>query len=149
MIKLLVGLGALAYLGKQAYQVLDGITVEMQQAQVRGVSGGSNPQLHVVLPVQVGNDNIFGVTITKLEGGVFYGGVELSRVRLNRVAIAPNKTTLLPLEINVPLRGVYNDVSNIISSGNLLSALINPITFKGTLYVAGLSFPIEKNIPIA
>jgi len=150
-----VGAGAIvsSVIKKGGEKVADNITVSVG-TPIIDKSLFTNGSINLKLPISIENKNIIPIGVSSFSGVVSYGAVTLSNVSLpTGFYINPNDSDTITLNIAIPIQKVLNDLSNVVSSGNLFNALLNKIYLNGSINMkyngVNLSIPIESvEIPI-
>lgn len=110
--------------------------------------------VRIDLPITVTNNNIFPLGVNSFNGVIKYGSVTLTTVGLPYGIWVPSGGTVtVTVDVDIPLRQVYNDMSVALANGNILSVALNKILLSGTVNVTGngtgVSIPLNNiSIPI-
>jgi LEA14-like dessication related protein len=110
--------------------------------------------VRVDLPITVTNDNVFPLGVNSFEGVIKYGNITLTTIGLPYgIWVPAGGTITVNVDVDIPLRRVYDDLAIAIANGNILNTLLNKITLSGTVHVVGkgtgVSIPLtDIAIPI-
>ena len=106
------------------------------------------------LPITVTNNNIFPLGVNSFGGVVKYGNITLTTVALPYGIWVPSGGTItVTVDVDIPIKRVYDDMAAAFSSGNILNVVLNKILLSGVVDVVGngtgVSIPLNNiAIPI-
>lgn len=132
------GIAILGYATKSAAEkLISNVVVQAGQPQLDNTPF-SQGYFKLDLPVSIANYNPFPLGIDYFAGVIKYGEITLSNVSLPfGLWVNANDSTIINLNIDIPINTVFNDIANLINSGNIFGAILNKITLNGEIKVLG------------
>lgn len=150
--------GGLALVGYAATvaasSIIDNIDYEVGKPTLDSQTPPTGPNgevyARIQLPISITNRNAVGLGIDSFSGVVSYGLITLAQIAIPyQVWLAAGQTTIINIDINIPINVVMNDIAAAVSSGNILSTIMNKIYLNGEVNIGGLTIPIAQTaIPI-
>jgi hypothetical protein len=110
--------------------------------------------VRVDLPITVSNQNPFPLGVSSFNGVIKYGNITLTSVGLPYGIRVPSGGTItVNVDVDIPLKRVYDDIAAAIAAGDILNTFLNKIMLSGVVHVTGkgrgISIPLENiAIPI-